>query len=60
MSRGAEHQPVHLAFQLAVSGVMLPFLFSYFWFCTPRPDRFMPLLGIFGENRRTKSRADTD
>jgi hypothetical protein len=46
----------HLKFQLAASFVMMPFLASYFvWFYhTPRPDRFMPLLGIFGENRNTK------
>lgn len=41
----------HLRFQLYCSGIMLPFLVSYFfWFYhVPRPSRFMPLLGIFGE-----------
>lgn len=43
----------HLAFQLWMSGVMLPFLASYFvWFYhVPRPDRFMPLMGIFGDKK---------
>ncbi len=42
-----------LSFQLCISGVMLPFLASYFvWFYhVPRPSRFMPLLGIFGERK---------
>lgn len=55
LSRG-DISASHLEFQLAVSGVMLPFLISYFfWFYhTPRPDRFMPLLGIFGEHRGAK------
>lgn len=41
----------HLIFQLWSSAVMLPFLASYFmWFYhVPRPDRFMPLLGLFGD-----------
>jgi hypothetical protein len=44
----------HMQFQLCLSGVMLPFLASYFyWFYhTPRPDRFMPLLGLFGDRDR--------
>ena len=39
--------------QVSVSGVMLPYLISYFlWFYhVPRPDRFMPLMGIFGERK---------
>lgn len=43
--------PRHIFFQLACAGLMLPFLASYFvWFYhVPRPDRFMPLLGIFSE-----------
>jgi hypothetical protein len=43
----------HLSFQLWSAGVMLPFLASYFvWFYhVPRPDRFMPLMGIFGDKR---------
>ncbi|HXC65093.1 MAG TPA: hypothetical protein VNZ67_12095, partial [bacterium] len=42
-----------MGFQLCMSGVMLPFLASYFvWFYhVPRPSRFMPLLGIFGERK---------
>ncbi|HXB98111.1 MAG TPA: hypothetical protein VNZ54_08670 [bacterium] len=42
-----------LSLQLCMSGVMLPFLSSYFvWFYhVPRPSRFMPLLGIFGERK---------
>ena len=44
----------HVEFQLSESGFMLPFLISYFvWFYhTPRPDRFMALLGIFGERKQ--------
>lgn len=47
----ADIGPFQALYQMAVSGVMLPFLISYFvWFYhVPRPDRFMPLLGIFGE-----------
>jgi hypothetical protein len=43
----------HLAFQLWSSAIMLPVLISYFaWFYhVPRPDRFMPLLGIFGDRK---------
>lgn len=43
----------HLIFQLWASGIMLPVLFSYIaWFYhVPRPDRFMPLLGIFGDRK---------
>ena len=43
----------HLLFQLALSFVMLPFLAAYIaWFYhVPRPNRFMPLLGIFGERK---------
>jgi hypothetical protein len=43
----------HLEFQLSASFLMMPFLASYFvWFYhTPRPDRFMPLLGIFGDRK---------
>jgi len=46
----------HMQFQLAASFFMMPFLISYYvWFYhTPRPDRFMPLLGIFGDHRNTK------
>jgi hypothetical protein len=49
----ADIGPFQLIFQLSVSGVMLPFLISYFvWFYhVPRPDRFMPLMGIFGERK---------
>ena len=45
--------PFMLIFQLALSGVMLPFLISYVvWFYhVPRPDRFMPLMGIFGTRK---------
>lgn len=45
--------PQHIYFRMAASGVMLPFLASYFvWFYhVPRPDRFMPLMGIFGERK---------
>ena len=41
----------HLKFQLVSATIMLPFLASYFaWFYhVPRPSRFMPLLGLFGE-----------
>lgn len=51
-SRG-EVSASHMQFQLAESGFMLPFLISYFaWFYhIPRPDRFMPLMGIFGERK---------
>jgi hypothetical protein len=54
-SRG-EVSASHLEFQSAASFIMLPFLASYFvWFYhTPRPDRFMPLLGIFGDRKRHK------
>lgn len=43
----------HFYFQMLMSAVMLPFLASYFaWFYhVPRPDRFMPLMGIFGERK---------
>lgn len=43
----------HLLFQLWSAGIMLPFLASYFgWFYhVPRPDRFMPLMGIFGDKK---------
>jgi hypothetical protein len=43
----------HLAFQLWSAGIMLPVLGSYFfWFYhVPRPDRFMPLLGLFGDRK---------
>lgn len=43
----------HHIFQATTAGVMLPFLASYFvWFYhVPRPDRFMPLMGIFGERK---------
>jgi hypothetical protein len=45
--------PHHIVFQLALTGVMLPFLAAYVaWFYhVPRPNRFMPLLGIFGERK---------
>lgn len=45
--------PQHIYFRVVASGVMLPFLASYFaWFYhVPRPDRFMPLMGIFGERK---------
>ncbi|HTB21099.1 MAG TPA: hypothetical protein VK914_00165 [bacterium] len=43
----------HLAFQMAGSLIMLPFLAAYIaWFYhIPRPKNFMPLLGIFGERK---------
>lgn len=43
----------HFVFQLTASCVMLPYLASYIaWFYhVPRPNRFMPLLGIFGERK---------
>jgi hypothetical protein len=43
----------HLSFQLWTAGVMLPVLLSYVvWFYhVPRPDRFMPLLGLFGDRK---------
>lgn len=46
----------HLEFQLTESFFMMPFLISYYvWFYhTPRPDRFMPMLGFFGEHRNKK------
>lgn len=42
-----------LTFQLWSAGLMLPFLASYFiWFYhVPRPDRFMPLMGLFGDRK---------
>lgn len=50
----ADIGPYLLALQLGVSGVVLPFLVSYFiWFYhVPRPDRFMPLMGIFGDREK--------
>jgi hypothetical protein len=43
----------HIVFQLAGSCIMLPYLAAYIaWFYhVPRPNRFMPLLGIFGERK---------
>jgi hypothetical protein len=49
-----EISSLHLSFQLWEAGLMLPFLASYFvWFYhVPRPDRFMPLMGIFGDSSK--------
>ena len=45
----------HLWFELALDFLCLPVLISYFfWFYhKPRPDRFVPLIGLFG-NKKTK------
>ena len=44
----------HLAFQLGLSLLMLPFLGSYIaWFYhVPRPKSFVPLMGIFGQRKK--------
>jgi hypothetical protein len=43
----------HFVFQMAASCVLLPFLGAYIaWFYhVPRPNRFMPLLGLFGDRK---------
>lgn len=45
----------HLVFELCLDFLSLPILISYFfWFYhKPRPDRFMPLMGLF-ENKKSK------
>lgn len=54
-SRG-EISTGHLSFQLWSAGIMLPFLASYFaWFYhVPRPNRFVPLMGLFGGRKKRK------
>ena len=49
-SRG-DNGPMHFHWQMLMSTLMLPFLGSYiFWYYrVPRPDSFMPLLGLFGD-----------
>jgi hypothetical protein len=44
----------HLVFALALDLTTLPVLISYFfWFYhKPRPDRFVPLMGLFGQKKR--------
>jgi hypothetical protein len=43
----------HLAFELTLDFLSLPFLISYFfWFYhRPRPNRFVPYIGLFGQKK---------
>lgn len=43
----------YFSFELLLDLVSLPLLISYFfWFFhTPRPDRFVPLIGLFGQKK---------
>lgn len=45
--------PMHFRAQIALSAGMLAFLGSYalWYYRVPRPDSFMPLLGIFGDRK---------
>ncbi len=44
---------VHLALELSLDLVCLPVLISYFfWFYhRPRPENFVPLIGVFGRKK---------
>ena len=46
----------YFSFELCLDLVSLPFLVSYFfWFFhKPRPDRFVPLIGVFGQKKKSK------
>ncbi|MES2201273.1 MAG: hypothetical protein V4498_03390 [candidate division FCPU426 bacterium] len=46
----------HLAFEMTLDLVCLPFLISYFfWFYhRPRPESFVPMIGVFGKKNRSK------
>jgi hypothetical protein len=50
----AELSFTHLRFELSLDLVTLPVLISYFfWFYhKPRPDRFVPLMGLFGNKKK--------
>jgi len=52
----AELSAAHFTFQCVTDLAILPLLISYFfWYThTPRPNRFMPLMGIFGESKKRK------
>lgn len=54
--RRGELSGMHFAFQGTIDLVLLPLLISYFFWYThaPRPNRFMPLMGIFGESKKKR------
>ncbi len=43
----------HLQFELSLDLFILPFLGSFFWwyYHKPRPNRFVPLIGLFGQKK---------
>ncbi len=46
----------HVGLDLSLDLIFLPFLIAYFlWFNhTPRPNRFVPLIGLFGSEKKKR------